>query len=348
MKPSNKGERIRSARLIAGLTQKELANNANLSQALISQVESGLRLATDETVIAVAQAVGMPQSFFDVQVENIPDGTMRFRKLASSRITETRRVEELAREAWRVWSSMMRDVQYPKPSLPTRPANGELDFEEVARAARQALGLGVDRPIGHLTRTLESHGIAVIRMGGADDPEQLGHFGVSCWPSPLDYGIIAVFPGPGDRERFTLAHELGHFILHRHVDDLDGAELEANRFAGALLLPASRMEEAIGDGITLSDLARLKARWGVSMQAIIMRGGELGLIDPARKSSLFRQLSARGWRTAEPVEVHNEQPVLTWELLRRSFGPRPYRSAGEALGMNEMLLRGWASPTSAS
>lgn len=348
MKTSNRGERVRSARLIAGLTQKELATVAGLSQALVSQVESGLRIATDDTVQAVGRAVGMPQSFFDIQTQNIPDGTMRFRKLASSRITETRRVEELAREAWRVWSSLMRDAQYPKPSLPSRPTNEDFDLEAVAGAARRALGLDVDRPIGHLTRTLESHGIAVIRMGGATDPEQLGHFGVSCWPSPIDYGIIAVFPGSGDRERFTVAHELGHFILHRNFEDVDGAELEAHRFAGAFLLPASRMEEAIGGGVTLSDLARLKARWGVSMQAIIMRGAELGLIDPARKTGLFRQLSARGWRKDEPVEVHNEQPMLTWELLRRSFGARPYLKASESLGMNELLLRSWAAPPSAA
>lgn len=347
MSSANRGERIRSARLISGLTQKELANVAGLSQALVSQVESGLRIATDDTVQAVGRAVGMPQSFFEVATQNIPDGTMRFRKLASTRITETRRVEELAREAWRVWSSLMRDVQYPLPSLPSRPP-GTFDLEEVARDARRALGLDVDRPIGHLTRTLESHGIAVFRMGVTDDVEQLGHLGVSCWPSPLDYGIVAVFPGTGDRERFTIAHELGHFILHRNVSDLGGAELEAHRFAGAFLLPATRMQEAIQGGVTLSDLARLKARWGVSMQAIVMRGAELGLIDPARKTGLFRQLSARGWRKDEPVEVHNEQPMLTWELLRRSFGTRPYHKAAESLGMNELLLRSWAAPPSAA
>ena len=57
-----------------------------------------------------------------------------------------------------------------------------------------------------------------------------------------------------------------------------------------------------------------------------MRCGQLGLIDPARKTSLFKQLSARGWRKNEPVRVHPESPALLAKLIEHRFGEGLTRS----------------------
>lgn len=347
------GERVRTLRLLLGLTQSELAAAAGVSQALVSQVEGGRRPVTEDLLEAIATATATPTSFFNVEPVDTPEGSLRFRKHATTRLSETHRIEELTKEAWRVFSRLMSDFDYPLPSLPDYAEQGAVDVEEAAIQARRALGLDPNRPISHLTRVVERHGIAVIPiMLPSLDPEigeGIGHFGVSCWPSRLDYAVIGVFAGPGDRERFTVAHELGHMVLHSRRRPVKDPEEEANRFAGALLLPQARMAEAFADAPpTLMELARLKARWGVSIQALIMRGSHLGLIDASRRTSLFKQLSARKWRTNEPVTVQREESLLPWKLLERSHGPSPYTSAGQRLGVAPMILRGWAPKASAS
>jgi Zn-dependent peptidase ImmA (M78 family) len=145
--------------------------------------------------------------------------------------------------------------------------------------------------------------------------------------------------------RYTLAHELGHLVLHsqRRFVDVE-AEEEANRFAGAFMLPAERMREALGSLVpTLRTFQYMKAHWGVSMQAIIMRGADLGLLDANRKRSLFKQLSARQWRKSEPVTVHREEPTLVWRLLVSQYGDQAvYQRAQEQLGLGSLFLRSLA------
>lgn len=345
------GERVRTLRLLLGLTQQQLAVSSGVSQALISQIESGRRAPTEVVLQQIADATGANERFFQVHSTDLPVGSLRFRKFAGSRATETQRVEELTKEAWRVFSVMMECIDYPKPQLPVlRRGDGDFDLEDLASQTRTSLGLDPDRPISHLTRTVEHHGIAVIPMvlpSLEDDAgAAIGHFGVSCWPSRLDYGLIAVMSGSGDRERFTIAHEIAHMVLHTNRPVIE-AEEEAHRFAGALLLPAARMHEAMSSApVTLSDLASLKARWGVSIQALIMRGTHLGLIDESRKVSLFKQLSARRWRTNEPVNVVHEVPVLAHRLLTKLYGKHPYQQASLDLGALPLVMRGWA-PNSA-
>src|SRR5205823_9181759 len=109
------------------------------------------------------------------------------------------------------------------------------------------------------------------------------------------------------------------------------AEQEANRFASALLIPQIRAEQALSDKLKLTDYARLKAIWCVSIQALIMRAGQLDLITSCRRESLFKQLSARGWRKDEPVIVHPEHPLLLWKLIDTAFGNTPAQALGDKL-----------------
>jgi hypothetical protein len=115
--------------------------------------------------------------------------------------------------------------------------------------------------------------------------------------------------------------------------------VEANRFATALLVPRQRVLGDVSDSLQLRDYARLKATWGVSIQALIMRAHDLGVISATRKRSLLVQLSAKGWRKSEPVRVGHEEPLLLWTLLTRRFGPRPYLPAAEELAIHPAVLR---------
>jgi Zn-dependent peptidase ImmA (M78 family)/transcriptional regulator with XRE-family HTH domain len=341
------GERIRTLRELLGLTQVRLAKIANVAQSWLSDVETGNREVEHGQLQSLAEATGTPLSFFFVQPSLIPLDSLRFRKLASASKITTRRLHALFGESYRVAEDLIKHSNYPPATLPyaSEYQLRSTDIEYFAELTRKALRLAPDKPIPHLTRALERAGIATAPITLTDfDTGQIGssghHFGVSYWAGVGEPALVGYFSGTqGDRDRFTLAHELGHLVLHTFRSNSPDPEREANQFAAAVLVPRSRVLSDIAESTTLTGYARLKATWGVSIQALIMRGSAVGVIGETRKRSLFVQLSQYGWRKNEPVTVGQENPLLLWNLLTRRFGSRPYRSAAEALAIPPVILR---------
>jgi transcriptional regulator with XRE-family HTH domain len=335
-------------RTLLGLTQARLAGLAGLKQSWLSAVETGRQEPGTAELARIADAAGTPASFFSVRPAAVPLDSLRFRKLARASPVTTRRVSTFYRESYRVADSLLAGEDYPRTSLPraTEPELGDGAIEEYAAAARRALGLAPDQPVPYVTRALERAGVAVAQFTLTDfDSGELGtsghHFGVSYRGSAIGgLALIGYFPGEhGDRDRFTLAHELGHIILHSFRPEAARAEDEANRFAGALLLPRDQMLRDLSDDMPLEAFARFKATWGASIQAIIMRARQLGVITEAHKRSLFMQMSQYGWRASEPVKVGREEPRLLGTLLVRRFGDRPYLEGADKLAIPSAILR---------
>jgi Zn-dependent peptidase ImmA (M78 family) len=124
----------------------------------------------------------------------------------------------------------------------------------------------------------------------------------------------------GERQRFTVAHELGHLYLNAK-DDLD-IEAACHRFAGAFLLPAVVLYREIGKArrsVTALELFELKRLFGVSAQAIAYRCKDLEIIGPSTCTGLFKMFNARGWRTEEPVVIPKESPARFERLCVRAL-----------------------------
>ncbi|MFC5901150.1 helix-turn-helix domain-containing protein [Streptomyces zhihengii] len=355
----NPGERIRTLRLLMGLTQGELAQAAGVSQPLVSQMQRGTRAVTDDVLTRIAQATGTPMSFFEIDPVDLPTDTLAFRKKAGTSAREVERVEATVREAYRVAAGLIAETRVRRTRLPR--AEGDLgmdDIEELAGLTRDALGLARDGVVGHVIRACEGAGIPVVPLvlvdaQGNGEEIVVGHSGASCWRGAGDPMLVSYFSaGSGDRQRFTTAHELGHLVLHparRGLLDAPTAEVEAHRFAGAFLLPRERAAEAFDGPLMLRDFAALKKRWGVSIQALINRAHDLGHVDAARRESLYKQLSARGWRAAEPVTVHPEQPALMRAMLTRRYGEQPsLLQAAEDVALHPVLLRSLAPDVDAA
>ncbi|MET7560551.1 XRE family transcriptional regulator [Streptomyces sp. NPDC005479] len=344
------GERLRTLRDLLGLTGTSLAELSGVSPSWISQVETGAREPSDDRLRKIAEATDTPPGFFYVQPATVPLDSLRFRKMASASRTVTRRVSAFYQEGFRITEEVTGRAKYPAPPLPyaTEASLSDDAIEEFAARTREALRLAPDKPIPHLTRALERAGVAVAPIvlpdPSGDTPSPTNkHFGVSYWAGIAETALIAYFPGPnGDRDRFTLAHELGHLVLHTFRPRAADPEGEANRFAAALLVPMERAKEELTDRLTLEGFARRKATWGVSIQALILRGAAVGNINEARKRSLYVQLSQKGWRKQEPVEVGQEHPLLIWSLLTRLYGERPYIPAAEDLAIQPAVLRSMA------
>ncbi|MFI2703454.1 helix-turn-helix domain-containing protein [Cellulosimicrobium composti] len=343
-------ERLRTLREMHGWTQTDLAAATGLSQPLLSGIEKMRREATPESLRAIAEATDTPLSFFQVAPSTVPSDSLHFRKNKTAPVRLTTQVKAYFREAHRVTTTLLDRISYPvsqfRPADARQGSLGQDEIEAMAASTRRTLGLDPDAAIPNVTRAIERAGGAVFRMAlpGVEEGRVIGkgHFGVSYWGGPGERPVIGYFAGSGDRDRFTIAHELGHVILHTFREVDDEAENEAHRFAGALLLPEARARELIEPTTSLTDYARIKATFGVSIQALIMRASALGIIDDNRKASLMVQVATRGWRTAEPVEVPNEDPQLVGKALRALWPESPYRAGSEPLAIQPQVLRSLA------
>lgn len=316
------GERIRDFRIVEGLTQEELATAVDLSQTTISHAERGMVDPT-EVIDRIVDQFDYPYSFFAEDPAGQIAGTLRFRKLARASKKESDRVSHLFLESHRAAARLATFTGVAAPDF--GGIDGD-DIEATALATRRLMGIADGIPVDHVIRRCEAAGIAVfpIRLRGFEpNHETVGHSGVSAW-GPWDVPAIGYLPAqPGDRLRHTIAHELGHLVLHRQLSSVTGdgrrrVENQASSFASAFLVPAEPLRAAVaGRPVTLDALRTLKAGWGVSIASLIMRTAEVGLIDERRKVSLFKQLSARGWRRSEPVPVAVEKPALLRRMLDR-------------------------------
>jgi Zn-dependent peptidase ImmA (M78 family) len=153
--------------------------------------------------------------------------------------------------------------------------------------------------------------------------------------------IVVAAATAGDRRRFSVAHELGHLVLHPLPQGPSHMlERQADTFAEAFLLPAAAMREALVPPITLTTLADLKARWGVSLQALIRRALTLECVTPSQYRSLSAQLGARGWRTREPIAVPVERPRALRQLAELLYGvPIDYPSLAHTMGLDPSFVR---------
>ena len=122
---------------------------------------------------------------------------------------------------------------------------------------------------------------------------------------------------PADRQRFSLAHELGHVVMHSVPSP--EIEQEANDFAAALLMPSRDIRPHLsGRRMTIQTLAGLKPIWRVSMAALLVRAKTIGSITANQSQYLWRQMSSMGYRRAEPPELdfRAEEPTILPEIIR--------------------------------
>ena len=130
---------------------------------------------------------------------------------------------------------------------------------------------------------------------------------------------------PSDRLRFTLAHEIGHVVMHRHpTNNMEG---EANQFASEFLMPRREILPDLTP-FSLERALRLKLKWKVSIAALIMRAFDLDVITKSQKRRYFTQLSAAGYRITEPVSIPDETPSIIRQLIKVCQCDHGYSIAG--------------------
>lgn len=337
--------RVGVARALVGLTQEQLAAKSGVVQSHLSQIENGLRGLTVEVVERVGGAMELPIGFFEVWDDPTPASELMYRKLAGARVRATNAIAVQYSEAKRIAVALISRGGWRSTNLPMAEGFvGPDTIEGLAGDVRGCLGYGADEPIRHLTRGAERAGVAFVPLIAGPTSGWIGHDGVSSRWDRGGSAVIGYLPADaGDRQRFNNGHEIGHLTLHSRRQDVSDKdrEKEAHRFAGALLLPKHVAQEHLSESLNVNGYLKVKAQFGISVQATIRRGYDLGLISQRRYKSLNVQISSKGWKRREPVAVDIEKPALLWTMLTKVFGDDPYSTAAAELRISERFLRNW-------
>ncbi len=318
------GERLMRARKAAGFSMRDLAAAAGVSANMIKKYEHGDSMPSSGVLVKMAKALGVRTEYF-FRPAVVELSGIEYRKRAKTPAKLLRKIEADVldqAERWHELANMWPDFPVPQFELPSglpKQITCYEDIESAAEAVRGAWGLGLN-PIPDVIDELESRGLLVI----VTEVEVGAHFDglqATVAGKPI---IVVSKDWPGDRQRFTLAHELGHLLLHdRLADDLD-EERACNRFASAFLLPAESIRTHLGTtrhNIEPRELYLLKHEFGLSMQSCLYRAADVGTISDAVRQRLFMLFSKNGWRKQEPGEAYPKEVTQLFEqLVFRSLG----------------------------
>jgi Zn-dependent peptidase ImmA (M78 family)/transcriptional regulator with XRE-family HTH domain len=283
------GERVKQARELRGLTQTELARRIDKDQSTIAYIERGSFQPSDEVLGAIAIQTGFLPSFFMQRSRaGFPSGTLQFRARRMSAGHRTQ-VHQYAKTLWESAERMAESINEIPVRLPRLAEPPEI----AADVTRSELGLSPDAPVPNVTNTVERAGVLVLTV-----PLPLEKWDAFClWAGeenkrPL---IFIASNAPGDRLRCSMAHELGHLVMHQSLNgELRNIDGEANRFAAQFLMPEATIRQELVPPISFTSLAELKPRWGVSMQALARRARSLNIITDGQLKYLYKQLATRG------------------------------------------------------
>lgn len=307
------GERIKSARKRVGLNLRELAEKVGVSAQAISKYERDMDVPGSSILIKLARSLDVRVEYF-LRPHSIFLSQPSYRSYRSKLRSQDEEAIHAQVLEWLeryIGIETIMDVQaeFHMPEI-DRSIKTQDDIEQVALNLRKIWQIGLD-PIENLVEILETQGIKVGIIQGADNFDALTLVANENIP------VIVVKDGvPGDRQRLSIAHELGHLILEL-PDGMD-EEKAAYRFAGAFLVPEPSVRRELGDRrkrLDLYELHLLKHKYGMSMQAWIYRAQDLGILNKTDVAAIYRQFNASGWKHQEPGDPYPAEKTDRLERL---------------------------------
>ena len=338
------GQRLRISRLATGLSLRDLeAKIANrVTAQAISKYERNESMPSSGVLIALADALDVTVDYLVGDGDLVLEAVEFRKKRLTSRREEARVEAKVLHllERYLTVEELLRlpSVAWDKPREAPWPIVHDLsEAERAALGLRIHWGLGLD-PIPNLVEPLEERGIKVLAM---DLPDIDGLTARVRREKGAPASVVVVNRGDwGERQRFTVAHEIGHMVLD--VSTKLNEEKAAHRFAGALLMPAETLRAEIGkhrNSMGWRELFELKRLFGVSVQALTYRCKDLGIFSNTLFRRLFDEFTRRGWRSPpyeEPYAMEGEKPRRFERLCYRALveGAVSDAKAAELLGIS--------------
>lgn len=340
-------ERLTKVRKVRELTQEQLAKLVSVKKMSISKYESGERMPSSSTLIALSSALGVDISYFfrEISVQLKMQPTFRMstksekleKKEQQQIIAQTQDALERQLEILEICQSQ---GKYVVDTGLRRVVQSYEDIEVLSLDVRAAWNLGRD-PIKNLMEVAEIHGFKIILVDGPTKFEAMF--------TDEEYGpIICLRRGaPKERQRFSLAHELGHYFILEESQKYQNwdAEKMANRFAAALLMPRELLVQDVGPNRTSlnpEELCLLRKKYGASTQAILARMASLRIISQDLKKLAMESDEENHWSSRPGGEAYSdtEMPRLLRKLVFRAVaeGVISEQKGRELLGADGEVL----------
>ena len=275
MAGNGNADMLRVARQLRGFQQGDAAARLGVSQAMLSRIENKLAGVSDELIARAAAVYDLPSTFF-TQSDPVLGAPVSVHPMWRRKSTVTaREMDQIVAELnirlmhlRRLLEAVEVEATYHIPRMPVDEFKGNVERIAALVRAQWQLPSG---PIDNLTRAVEAAGIVVAHSPLGSSAVD----GVTFSAPGLPSLIVLNTDQPGDRMRFTLAHELGHLVMH-HNQPTQEMEQQANEFASCFLMPAQDIRPYFAQRrIDLRLLAELKPVWRASMASLLMRARSL-------------------------------------------------------------------------
>lgn len=325
------GANIRLARLFHGFTLEDVAARLGKTRQYIHKIETEQIVPPSETLEVIAKLTQVEPAFFVTPVPApVAEEQCHFRKHFTTR-SAIKHVALAKGEMFRrLVAGLEEQLELPAPNIPQHDVHSPVEIERAAEACREHWGLGFG-PIQNMVRVAELAGVVVTSFKGVS--REVDAYSISA-ARPII--VVNREEASACRLRFDVAHELGHLVLHVGLATGDRkTEGEANRFAGAFLLPRSSFVKEFprlrGSHLNWQGLAEMKLRWKVSKAALLYRARQLALISEDQYRTGVIRLNRGGEAKVEREDalIAPEVPELFTQavklgMLHQSLGLDAY------------------------
>lgn len=335
-------ERFKSARLMKGFSLQDLADalDNQLSRQALHRYEKGEVIPDNDKINQLSRVLGVNPDFF-FRSTKVELSEIEFRKLSKMPQKEATVIKEKTKEKLSRYLELEGIL-----GLPNEFENHLKDFgivtsyqqiNEAAMLLRKKWDLG-NGAIFNVVEILEDKNIKVIKLDVDEDFDGLQTFVNKNIPV-VAYNLKKA--NKPDRIRFTLLHELAHLLLKFGNITERQKETLCHQFAGAMLLPEDTIKSELGEHrnkLSTLELANIKKQYGISMQAIIMRAKDCGIINENYTKQLFFFFKQMNWKIDEPYEYEGvEQSNRFEQLLFRALIEEQI-SMSKAAALNNQTL----------
>lgn len=318
------GERLKLARNSRGLSLRALSASIDgiVTAQAIGKYERGEMAPNSEVAIAMAHALDVSTNYL-LSASTISLETVEFRKLASTRAKERAAVEATVLDQVDRYLQVEQllgidSTARQEPDGAPFRVNDIAEAETASKSVRRAWNLG-GSPIPDMAHLIEERGIKILKLLLPKSVDGLTCFVQSAERDDIPVVICSTAKSV-ERQRFTIAHELGHMVLK--IPSSLPEEKVCDRFAGAFLVPEEELTREVGQrraNFGFDEFIEVKRFFGISAAALVVRMRDLGIIRQATATGIFRGIG-RSWRKTEPRPLtRTESPVRFRRLCLRAL-----------------------------
>jgi Zn-dependent peptidase ImmA (M78 family)/DNA-binding XRE family transcriptional regulator len=301
-------ERFKTARVLNGYSLQDLSDKLDneITRQALYKYERGEVIPNKEMISKLADLLKVHPDYFSKDTK-VQIGQVNFRKFAKLPSKEENKIIETTREYLSNYLEIEEILNIEQDwKNPLEGNNSVRNFEDIENATKNlriAWKIGQD-PIYNVVEFLEDHNIKVISMEADSNFDGLETLVED------KYAVIvynSTKHNKSDRIRFTLLHELAHLLLDFGDLPENQEEILCHKFAGAMLLPEEIIKKELGDKrskLSVQELGNIKKQYGISMQAIVLRAQDLGIININTSKQFFYFIKQVGWKIDEPIQYN--------------------------------------------